>query len=213
MDLDLAPENTVARRIVMRREIWSQLVLLANALHETRGVEVTPNDVALIALEAGLARVRQGDVRNDASQGSSKSGSRARRRGPRLALSEEQQAELETLLGGQNGARTRQRTLALWLGHQFKKKINVEWLRQLAITYGAYNVANFAQNMKKDALFFRETRDTDGARVGWRLTRAGVQEIRARLGEVGPAEPAQSAPPAPPMAPLREPAHASSLAG
>ena len=76
--------------------------------------------------------------------------------------------------------------------------------------------ANFAQNMKKDALFFRETRDSDGARIGWRLTKAGIQEVKARVGDLLVLAGASNAPRAcvapspPPMAPLRQ--HQPSLA-
>ena len=53
-------DDLVARRIVLRRETWDQLVHFAEVLAEARGVEVAPADVAVIALEAGLAEVRRG---------------------------------------------------------------------------------------------------------------------------------------------------------
>src|SRR5689334_2493630 len=52
-------DDMVARRIVLRREVWDQLVHLAEALQATRELDVSPTDVAVIALEAGLAEVRK----------------------------------------------------------------------------------------------------------------------------------------------------------
>jgi len=51
-------DDYVARRIVMRRDLWEELVKLAEALKETRGITVSPTDVAAIALEAGMAKVK-----------------------------------------------------------------------------------------------------------------------------------------------------------
>jgi|CXWL01.1.fsa_nt_gi hypothetical protein len=57
--MDELQDDHVARRIVMRREVWDNLVHLADALRESRGIEVTPTDVATIALEAGMSEVRK----------------------------------------------------------------------------------------------------------------------------------------------------------
>ena len=59
-----------------------------------------------------------------------------------------------------------------------RRRIEVEWLRELAVEYDAYNVANFAQNMKKDSAFFKEVRDRDGSRIGWKLTAAGLTQAK-----------------------------------
>ena len=213
-----APEDTVARRIVMRREIWEQLVLLADALRETRGIEVTPTDVATVALEAGLTEVRRGQglaapqaaaaspAKSTAAKRSgalargksgaasrsatlsrsaalSRSGAlspsgRARRPAAgRIELSADEQAELEALVSGVDSARGRQRTIALWLGLR-RRRVEVEHLRELAVGFDAYNVANFAQNMKKDGLYFEEV-VAEGVRAGWRLTAEGKREAKA----------------------------------
>ena len=191
-------EDTVARRIVMRRETWEQLVLLAEALQETRHVDVEPADVATIALEAGLEEVLRGQrggsepapvkaaaasstharaARPSASGSTSRSGSGSQRRKTRpLVLSEEEQGELDALLTDVASARARQRTIALWLGLR-RRKIKVDALRDLCTRYDAYNVANFAQNMKKDGLYFEEVR-REGKRSGWKLTRVGQKEIK-----------------------------------
>lgn len=44
----------------MRRAVWDQLVGLAEELSQQRKAEVLPADVAVVALEAGLAEVRRG---------------------------------------------------------------------------------------------------------------------------------------------------------
>lgn len=51
-------DDMVARRIVMRRAVWDQLVTLAEAVTASKGIEVSPTEVAVIALEAGLAEVK-----------------------------------------------------------------------------------------------------------------------------------------------------------
>lgn len=52
-----AKGDVVARRLVMRREVWDELVGLAEELKARRGIEVAPTDVAAIAIEAGMAEV------------------------------------------------------------------------------------------------------------------------------------------------------------
>lgn len=204
-------DETVARRIVMRREIWDELVHLADALRETRGIEVTPTDVAGIALEAGLSEVRRSQEapapgrsgslkRSGAVARSGKSGAasrsaalsrsgaltpsgRARRPAAgRIVLSADEKAELDALVGEVDSARGRQRTIALWLGLR-RRRVDVEHLRELAIGYDAYNVANFAQNMKKDGLYFEEV-VSEGSREGWRLTAEGKREAKALMKSV-----------------------------
>ena len=59
-----------------------------------------------------------------------------------------------------------------------RRKILVEQLRELASSRGAYNVDNFAQNMKKDSAYFEELTGDD-RRIGWRLTRDGLELARA----------------------------------
>ena len=171
-------ERTIARRIVMRQETWDRLSILAEALRETRGVSVSPEDVANIALEAGLAEIRKG--MSGKSKRGEKSGSRRRSRSVRrrFKLKAGEKEELEAWLTDARSVRARQRTLALWLGRA-RKQIRLEALRELAVAYDAYNVANFAQNMKKDGQFFKEQRDDDGARIGWRLSREGSSEAKA----------------------------------
>lgn len=51
VDIDM-----VSRRIVMHRELWGKLVSLAESMTKQKGVLVTPNDVAVMAIEAGVAR-------------------------------------------------------------------------------------------------------------------------------------------------------------
>ena len=65
-----------------------------------------------------------------------------------------------------------------------RRRIKTEWLRQLSVAYGAYNVANFAQNMKKDGVFFNVMRGPDAKRLGWRLSRTGTREAKAMLAEL-----------------------------
>lgn len=190
-------EDTVARRIVMPKRVWEQLVHLTTALEEARDVEVSPLDVAVIALEAGLDEIRRGvsgkQPRASAARSSSKSGSSSRsrsggskrksgshRRKRPLKLSADDRAQLEALLLDCRSVRARQRAIALWIGHH-KRTIHTEWLRQLALDYDAYNVANFAQNMKKDSTYFLEKRDSQDQRVGWKLTRAGQRHVAAAL--------------------------------
>ena len=186
-------ETTVARRIVLRRSTWERLTHLAEALEDTRGIDVTPMDVAVVALEAGLREVEDGlrnpnaPKRNRSSASStqrrrkSKSSSTTRRRRV-LKLSDAERAQLEALLVDQRSTRARQRTIALWLGHT-RRKVDTEHLRQLAVDYDAYNVANFAQNMKKDGACFKEKKDSDGRRIGWRLSKLGREKIKEMLGE------------------------------
>lgn len=184
-------EDTVARRIVMPKRVWDQLVHLTAALEEARDVEVSPLDVAVIALEAGLEEIRRGGSGKQkrparaAKSGSSararakgKSGSHRRKRP--LKLSADDRAQLEALLLDCRSVRARQRAIALWIGHH-KRTIHTEWLRQLALDYDAYNVANFAQNMKKDSTYFLEKRDGQDQRLGWKLTRAGQRHVAAAL--------------------------------
>ena len=84
---------------------------------------------------------------------------------------------------GARSVRARQRSIALWIGHH-KRSIHTEWLRQLAEEYDAYNVANFAQNMKKDGAYFLERRDGQDQRRGWKLTRAGMRHAEVLLENV-----------------------------
>lgn len=182
MNLSLFPEDaedTVARRIVMRRGVWEQLVHVATALRETRGVEVTAIEVARIALEAGVSemqRTASGKQRRPLTD------SGRRRRSRQLNLTAEEDAELTALLDGVRSVRARQRTIALWLGH--RRRIDVEWLRQLSGERSAYDVANFAQNMKKDSAFFRQRKNAEGKRLGWSLTRAGAREAQAIVSDL-----------------------------
>ena len=175
-------QPTVARRIVMPRQVWDELTHLAEVLGEARGLDVSPAEIALLALEAGLNEVRQGrPVRTAPArsrQAAKKEGSGRRRRPSQpLKLSADERSELEAFLVEQNSARGRQRTIGLWLGSR-RRRIEVEWLRELAVEYDAYNVANFAQNMKKDSAFFKEVRDRDGSRIGWKLTAAGLTQAK-----------------------------------
>lgn len=185
-------EDTVARRIVMPKRVWEQLVHLTTALEEARDVEVSPLDVAVVALEAGLEEIRRGvSGKQTRSKSKSGSGSRSRSGGSKrksgshrrkrpLKLSDDDRAQLESLLLDCRSVRARQRAIALWIGHH-KRTIHTEWLRQLALDYDAYNVANFAQNMKKDSTYFLEKRDAQDNRVGWKLTRAGQRHVAAAL--------------------------------
>jgi hypothetical protein len=170
-------EQTVARRIVMRQETWNRLAELAEALRQTRGVSVNPEDVATIALEAGLEEIRKGLTGSSKRSGS---GSRRRSRSVRrrFKLKAGEKEHLESWLADSRSIRARQRTIALWLGRN-RKQIRLEALRELAVSYDGYDVANFAQNMKKDGQFFKEQRDDDGARIGWRLSREGASEAKA----------------------------------
>jgi hypothetical protein len=183
-------EDTVARRIVMPKRVWEQLVHLTKALEEARDVEVSPLDVAVIALEAGLEEVRRG-VSGKQTRTKAKSGARSRSGGSKrksgshrrkrpLKLTADDRAQLESLLLDCRSVRARQRAIALWIGHH-KRTIHTEWLRQLALDYDAYNVANFAQNMKKDSAYFLEKRDSQDQRIGWKLTRAGQRHVAAAL--------------------------------
>lgn len=186
-----SPDDTIARRIVMPRRVWDQLVRMAEALEVTQGIEVQPADVALIALEAGLSQIqrrssgepeaaqRTSSGRAKRAKGSSGSTTRKRRRGAAVRLDAQDRGELEAMLAGARSVRARQRVIALWLGLR-RRKVNVEALRHLATQYDAYCVANFAQNMKKDAAYFSEVRGEDGRRAGWRLTRTGQIEAKAR---------------------------------
>lgn len=54
------PDDMVARRIVMRRELWDELVKLAERVKAERGIEVGGCDVAALAIELGLSEVKQG---------------------------------------------------------------------------------------------------------------------------------------------------------
>ncbi|MBL4848636.1 MAG: hypothetical protein JKY65_24200 [Planctomycetes bacterium] len=187
-------EDTVARRIVMPKRIWEQLVLLTEALEQARDVEVSPLDVAVIALEAGLDEIRRGvsgkarstktksgaSSRKKSSSGGQKRKSGSHRRKRPLKLSDDDRAQLEALMLDCRSVRARQRAIALWIGHQ-KRTIHTEWLRQLALDYDAYNVANFAQNMKKDGAYFLEKRDPQDQRIGWKLTRSGQRHVTAIL--------------------------------
>lgn len=213
---DVNNEEMVARRIVMRRETWDQLVLVAEALAATRELEVTPTDVATIALEAGLAEVLRGtssksrsgsnartqkasrsqassrsqaagrsgsSSRTQAASRSSKVSRSVRRAAPALDLTTEERQEISALVADVDSARGRQRAIALWLGQQ-KKRVALEALRELCLVHEAYNVANFAQNMKKDGDLFEEMKDDSGERLGWRLTKDGVAEAKALLESV-----------------------------
>jgi hypothetical protein len=234
-DLGTDDAEMVARRIVMRRAVWEQLVGLAEELSQQRKAEVLPADVAVVALEAGLAEVRRGATKpsksaslartlvltrsqatgrgekgksgsasrsrsaarttaaarsqgtaraTDRPAGASGSSSRnVRRPGPPLELTTEERAEVAAIVSDVDSARGRQRTIALWLGHA-KKKIALEWLRELSITHEAYNVANFAQNMKKDGDLFEEVKGDEGDRLGWRLTKEGTAQAKALLESV-----------------------------
>lgn len=55
----IEPDDMVARRIVMRRELWDELVKLAERVKAARGIEVSPTDVAALAIEMGMAEVRE----------------------------------------------------------------------------------------------------------------------------------------------------------
>lgn len=177
---DFPSSDSVARRLVMPRRTWEQLEHLAEALRETRDVEVDANDVALIALEAGLAEIRRGSPRNKRP---SKGGSGRTRRNKRVRLTDPERTELDRLVAETNTTRGRQRAIAMWIGAR-RKKIETETLRQLALAHDCYDVANFAQNMKKDGTYFREVKNSNGERQGWRLTKAGQEQAQALLESV-----------------------------
>ncbi len=203
-------DDLVARRIVLRRETWDQLVHFAEVLAEARGVEVAPADVAVIALEAGLAEVRRGvagvagkqargpsrvasgrasravagagaaQAQQGKAAAGSNEGSGRQPRGP-VALTADERAQLEALLAATASTRGRQRLIGLWLGAR-RKQVALETFRDLCLELAAYNTANFAQNMKKDGALFAEWRSEAGGRLGWKLTPAGHEEA-ARLLE------------------------------
>lgn len=53
-------EDMIARRMVMSRKAWDQIVELSKTMTEQRGYEVTTNDVAILAIEAGMKKARKG---------------------------------------------------------------------------------------------------------------------------------------------------------
>jgi hypothetical protein len=55
-DLDV---DMIARRIVMHRKLWDEFVSLADVMTKKKGVLVTPSDVAVLAIEAGLVVMRK----------------------------------------------------------------------------------------------------------------------------------------------------------
>lgn len=50
-------DDMVARRVVLRREVWDQLVAEAERL-SLSGTPINPTDLAVVALELGLQPVR-----------------------------------------------------------------------------------------------------------------------------------------------------------
>jgi hypothetical protein len=179
---DFPNSESVARRIVMPRRTWEQLEHLAEALRETRDVDVSATDVALIALEAGLAEIRRGSP-NKRKRAVGKGGSGRTRRNKRVRLTDPERSELDALVAETHTTRGRQRAIAMWIGAR-RKKIETETLRQLTLAHDCYDVANFAQNMKKDGAYFREIRGSGGERQGWRLTKIGAEQAQALLESV-----------------------------
>ena len=118
------------------------------------------------------------------------SGRRPRREVPALGLTDDEKAEIDAILADKTSVRARQRVLALWLGKR-RKKIDQEWLRDLAVEHEAYNVANFAQNMKKDGIYFVELKDEKQSRIDWRLSRTGSAEAKV-LDELAQLPPQQA---------------------
>lgn len=53
-------EDVIARRMVMSRKAWDQIVELSKVMTEQRGHDVTTNDVAVMAIEAGMKKARKG---------------------------------------------------------------------------------------------------------------------------------------------------------
>jgi len=53
IDLDV---DMVARRVVMHRKLWDKLVSLAEVMTKQKDVAVTPSDVAVMAIEVGIAK-------------------------------------------------------------------------------------------------------------------------------------------------------------
>lgn len=58
--------DMIPRRMVMRQKVWAELVELAKAMSEKRGHDVTPNDVAVMAIEAGVGKVEKSVKRRKA---------------------------------------------------------------------------------------------------------------------------------------------------
>lgn len=54
---DTTGDDLVARRLVFRRAMWDVCVELGEKLKESRDLAVSPSEIAVIALEAGLAHV------------------------------------------------------------------------------------------------------------------------------------------------------------
>jgi hypothetical protein len=103
-------------------------------------------------------------------------------------------AALRRLIRGLPSQRSVQRTLGLWLGVNSRSEarraagepqsqnpipgnsvgVPIEDLRSLCRIFKVYDTANFAQNMKKDAAFFKEIREPKGERLGYELTSKGT---------------------------------------
>ncbi|HYE89683.1 MAG TPA: hypothetical protein VEA38_01630 [Terriglobales bacterium] len=56
-DLEIS-DDLVARRIIMRRELWDRIVAVSETL-QARGIVASPTDVAAIALEAGVGEAER----------------------------------------------------------------------------------------------------------------------------------------------------------
>lgn len=61
-------EDMVARRIVMRSSTWADLVHLADALRETRQIECSASEIAVVVLEVGLVQVKNGDKKRSSAK-------------------------------------------------------------------------------------------------------------------------------------------------
>jgi hypothetical protein len=188
-----AGDELVVRRVIMQKKRWEELVEIAEVLRN-KGVPTNPSEVAAIVIEAGLERIRElATGRTSQSAPASATPPPATvdhaSPGPSLALDAKESEELARLVRGRSSQRSVQRALGLWLGSRgaphASGDVPTEPLRELCRRFGVYNIANFAQNMKKDAACFAEVRQ-GALRTGWRLTEEGWQRARALLG--APAE-------------------------
>ena len=56
-------DEMTAKRIVMKRKSWGEVVALADAMSTEKGCVVPSCDVIVMAIEAGIAVVRSGSER------------------------------------------------------------------------------------------------------------------------------------------------------
>jgi hypothetical protein len=188
-----AGDELVVRRVIMQKKRWEELVEIADVLRN-KGVPTNPSEVAAIVIEAGLERIRdlatgRGTLGAPAASATPPPATVDHASAPSLALDPKESEELARLVRGRSSQRSVQRALGLWLGSRgaphARGEVPTEPLRELCRRFGVYNIANFAQNMKKDAACFAEVRQ-GALRTGWRLTEEGWQRARALLG--APAE-------------------------